>query len=355
MAGRSALFLPDTDPKAGAGHMIRCLSLAEAMAAADWSCHLAVQTGAKGWLPRLQDWPGRPHVVAASDNPTALSGLGRYDVVVVDNYRVDAEYERACRSHGRYVVAIDDLANRPHDCDLLLDQTWGRQASDYAGFVRQGCHFLLGNAFTLISQEFPRLQAETMTRRRTSDRIHRILVSAGAVDSHDLTSRFLDALGTLRTTDRIDVVLGPGAPHRERIHEKVRAMGNGAYLHLGTDRMADMMSAADLALGAAGVSSWERCCLGLPALVLIAADNQRLVARTLAEHGAAEVLGAEHEVSRERLASAIRELLGSPSRLLAMAEAGISLCDGQGSSRVTVTIGELLRLFDAASGIPEVA
>lgn len=333
-SGPVAVFLPDSLPKSGGGHVIRCLALAEALAARGWQCRLLARPGSCARIPRLAGWPGTVVELPDPEDARAVAeAAGASHWAVVDNYRLDARFERSCRDWAEHVAVLDDLADRDHDCELLLDQAQGRQASDYARRVPAGCTVLTGSGHALLLPEYGKLREAALTRRRAGGRTGRILVSFGAVDSVDMTSRALDALAEAGLTAAVDVVLGPAAPHLEKVRVLAAAL-QSVRLHEGTDRMAGLMAEADLALGAAGVTSWERCCLGLPALVVPVAGNQEPTARALGQCGAATVLEPVASVDAQALAGAMARLWHSPNELSGMAEAAAALCDGGGAGRM---------------------
>lgn len=332
---KRAVFRFDAGPTLGAGHAARCLTLADGLAAAGWDIAFAVGPGTVEVAPALK---GRVcHALAAAPAEEAAemgSRVGPCDLLVVDHYGRDAEFERACRAFAKRVLVIDDLADRPHDCDWLLDPTLGRQAANYAPLMPKGCRLLLGPDHALLDPRFAMLRPESLSRRRRLKGPVRLLVSFGGTDPHDLSARALDAAARASLPVSIDVVLGTGASGAETVRAAAARLGGRAMVAVGVTDMPARMAAADLALGAAGGTSWERCCLGLPALVVIVADNQRLIAAALAEAGAAEVLGDHADVDAAAIAAALSRLCADPARLAAMSARAAAVCDGLGVRRV---------------------
>ncbi|HTH15906.1 MAG TPA: UDP-2,4-diacetamido-2,4,6-trideoxy-beta-L-altropyranose hydrolase, partial [Magnetospirillum sp.] len=277
-------------------------------------------------------------VLADDGMPGAIAGAvcGKADLLVVDHYRLDEGYERAARAHARHVLVLDDLADRRHDCDILLDQTCGRSAADYRPLVPAHCRLLTGSRFSLLRPAFRSSRAASLARRREG--VSRVVVSLGGTDPDNVTPRILDALADLPLA--IDVVMGGGAPHLEAVRAAVARLPS-ARLHVNVADMATLLAQADLAIGAAGTSAWERCCLGLPTIVVVLADNQRLIARNLAEAGAALVVSPEPS----ELRAALRQLQ-APGALARMSEAAAAVCDGDGVARLCDTIDDLLASED---------
>jgi UDP-2,4-diacetamido-2,4,6-trideoxy-beta-L-altropyranose hydrolase len=324
-----ALFRVDAAPAIGGGHVMRCLALAGALGESGWTCRFLVGGGTVATVPALAQ---AGHAVYEGEK-CWRAAPGMADLLVVDHYRLDAGYEGGWRAGARRILAIDDLADRRHDCDLLLDPTAGRVAADYAGLVPPGCRLLLGPEYALLRPEFARRRGEALARRGAGP-VRRVLIAPGATDPTDLATTLIDAAETLPGV-AIDVAIGSAAPHLQRLRERA---ARSPRLHLQVDEpdMAGLMVAVDLCLGAAGGTSWERCCLGLPSLLVVIADNQELVARGLVAAGAVELATAEHPAA---LAAALRRLIEDGARRRVMSAAAAALCDGEGARRVAALLG----------------
>jgi len=343
-AGRppaTAVFRCDADPASGAGHVYRCLSLAMRLAALGWRCtfavgHQTVPALARAGFAVMPLPPGEEAELRALTAAPA-------ELLVIDHYGRDARFESACRSAFGRILVLDD-APRPHDCDLLLDATPGRTPADYAGLVPAQAGLLCGPAFAALRPDFIEHRATALARR--SGRLDRVLVSIGGSDAGGATALAAEAARRALPDARIDVVAGGAAPGLPGIRRA--AAGIGGTLHVDTDAMAGLMAAADLAIGAPGGSSWERCALGLPALLFTVAANQRANAAALAAAGAAEDLGPPDAWSVERLADRIAALARDPHRLRAMGRAAAALTDGNGALRVAMALAGTAQAGDRA-------
>jgi len=340
-----AVFRCDAGVALGGGHLRRCLTLAEALAANGWRIAFAVRPETLAFLPRdlaLQpDWivldaveEHEPAVMAAR------VGAAGADLLVVDHYRRDRRFEAACRRFALRIAVIDDLADRPHDADLLLDQTFGRSERDYAGLVSRRCVTLCGSGCALLRSAFAEMREPALNRRRQGRPVGRVLIGMGATDADDLTSLAVAAVGLvserLGRPFTLEVVLGAGAPHLDALRR--RLSGFPAWsIHVDASgrAMARLMASADLAIGAAGTTSWERCCLALPTVCVVAAENQAKIAAELAAVGACHVAAAG---APEGLAAAVGALCRDDGARLAMAEAAAAVCDGAGTGRVVGAI-----------------
>ncbi|MBK1719494.1 UDP-2,4-diacetamido-2,4,6-trideoxy-beta-L-altropyranose hydrolase [Thiocystis violacea] len=338
----------------GSGHVMRCLTLAEALRARgaearfltrDQPGHLGAEICAQGHdcsllppavtvpVPRSEqvDWLGVSIEAELTDCAQALGTAG-FDWLIVDHYGLDRRWESAMRPWTQRLMVIDDLADRPHDCDLLLDQNLVDEAETrYRELIPSGCHLLTGPTHALIRPSFHALASETEERTR----LDRLLIFFGGTDPFDLTTMALDDLDGRALS--ADVVLGAGNPHRERIERMCQDSGGRWTLHVQTHRMAELMANADLALGAGGSTHWERCLMGLPALVVTVAANQIATTQRLHEHGACRWLGDAERLGRGALGSAIDDLQHAPMSLNAMsraAQAVIPATEEGGSARV---------------------
>jgi UDP-2,4-diacetamido-2,4,6-trideoxy-beta-L-altropyranose hydrolase len=338
-----AVFRADGGPQLGGGHIARCLTLADELRKRGWTCAFAVSDETAVTLPGLAKAGHAvltlPAVLAPETEAATLAAHWRdgADLLVVDHYKRDSGFEAPCRPWAKKIVVFDDLADRPHDCDLLLDPTLGRKSAQYRGAVSATCIMLLGPEYALLRPEFAAARPTTLARRQTPE-LRRVLISFGSTDPVDASGACLDVFKQYGFDVAVDVVLGAAAPRLERVRKQVAALPR-AKLHVETQEMAKLMAEADWALGAAGATSWERCCLGLPAFVSILAPNQVTIASALAAAGAVRVAGPWHPVLAERM---VRELtLLTPARMAPMIAAAAAICDGSGIFRVAEAIERL--------------
>ena len=276
-------------------------------------------------------WLGTDWQTDAQQTREALGAEG-VDWLVVDHYALDHRWEQALRPHSRRIMAIDDLADRPHDCDLLLDQNLGRQAKDYCGLLSRHTQTLIGPAYALLRPEFAQWREHSL-KRRAQPQLKNLLITMGGVDKDNVTCQVLKALTAchLPTDLRITVVMGPHAPCLAGVHQQAAQMPWPTQVLVGVNAMAQLMVDSDLCIGAAGGTSWERCCLGLPTLLLVLADNQLPGAQALEKAGAALVVGNARlvlQVFEKHMQTDANVQLKS----LALAAAAVS--DGLGVQRI---------------------
>lgn len=352
-------FRTDASLEIGSGHVMRCLTLAEGLHRQGAACrflmrehrgHLIDMVRERGFVVVALDggaqtakhdapaawthasWLGCSWRADADQTRHAL-GYGSVDWLVVDHYAIDAEWERSMSDVCRHLLVIDDLADRPHHCDVLLDQNLGRDGRDYATLVPEDCTLLIGPTHALLRPEFAAHRAESLLRRRPP-RLQHLLVAMGGVDAGNATGRVLTALrdSPLTPESSITVVMGRQAPWLQSVQTQAADMPWPCKVLVQVDDMARLMTECDLAIGAAGGSAWERCSLGLPCLLIVLADNQRAGTRALAASGAAIMLADNEDLPAElgtRIAS-----LKNADALSRLVDAASAVTDGRGVERV---------------------
>jgi UDP-2,4-diacetamido-2,4,6-trideoxy-beta-L-altropyranose hydrolase len=252
------------------------------------------------------------------------------DWLVADHYALDARWEEAMRPLTKRIMVIDDLADRHHACDLLLDQTFGRQEVDYIPLVPDGCKLLCGSQNALLRPEFAALR-EYSLKRRAQPVLKELLITMGGVDKDNVTGAVLRALQTcsLPGDCSLTVVMGQAAPWLQEVEAIASVMPRPTRVLVGVTNMARLMADSDLAIGAAGSTSWERCCLGLPSIMLVVADNQMKVAKGLEEVGAAFLCLSGPSLPK-RLDLLLAALYADTKRAALMSDAAAKVVDGDG-------------------------
>jgi UDP-2,4-diacetamido-2,4,6-trideoxy-beta-L-altropyranose hydrolase len=347
-----AVIRADATLTIGNGHVMRCLALAQALTRSGVDTVFICRPLPGDLIAYIQSQglqvlvlPPLPQAVS----PDAESLLPHWQLdaeqcldllkgetvqwLIVDHYGLDAQWHQCMRPVCQQIMVMDDLANRPLDADALVDQNPGRQAADYQDYVPATAPRYIGPAYALLKPEFAGLRAQSLARRTQDTGLH-ILVSLGGVDANNVTQAVLLALeqAALPAHTRITAVLGLHAPWREAVAQTAMHMSYPTQLISHTEHMAELMCDADLAIGAAGTTALERCCMGLPSIQLVLADNQAIAAHALAQAGAALTIPWQTDLSAA-LHLALAEVL-QPERLQHMQNAAAQLVDGLGCQRV---------------------
>lgn len=352
------VFRADAALVFGSGHIMRCLTLASTLRehgvvvffiCREHEGHLCDLIEGRGFTvsrlpapkgglsqadstPAHAAWLGAPWQEDFEQTRVAIEALGvKPDWLVVDHYAIDQRWERALRSSVGHIMAIDDLADRVHDCDLLLDQNLAAERhTRYRDKVPNCCGLLLGPEFALLQASYAKLHDRVPPR---DGPIRRIFIFFGGADTHNLTGRTLNAFLSLNRSDiQIDVVIASSGPYAESVRLQVAGHDN-IHLHHNLPTVAPLMVAADLAIGAGGSTSWERLCLGLPALVITSGENQRPIVGELHAQGLIRWLGHHDNVDESAIARALAELLqrGADKDWSLRCQA---VLDGKGAERV---------------------
>lgn len=330
----------DSSTLIGSGHLMRCLTLAEryrkdgnlvTFVCRDLPGNMAYLVSDKGFaltmLPAAEERPDLTGYAKwltvtqeqdADETIAAIKKIGLIDRLVVDSYAIDSIWEKRLRSYVTKIMVIDDLANRQHDCDILLDQNFYlNKESRYQGLVPEYCQLLLGPKYALLREEFYQVRKSMRVR---DGQLRNILVFYGGVDATDETSKAIQALQTLQDTGalhdvQVTVVVGASNERKEDIASRCKQAGF-QYL-CQVSNMAELMEEADLMLGAGGSTTWERCFLGLPAIVTAIAENQVQICEDCAKEGLIFYLGYWDKVRQEDICKAINKLM-VPSQLLSI-------------------------------------
>ena len=287
--------------------------------------------------PAHAPWLGCDWQIDAEQTHAIMETL-HPDWLVVDHYALDQRWEVALRPYCQKLMVIDDLADRPHQCDMLLDQNLGRQLQDYSSLVPTKCKVLIGPQYALLRPEFAGLRLYSLQRRQ-QPAFKKLLITMGGVDQNNATGQVLQALQScnLPQACRIRVVMGPNAPWLQQVRAIAEGMPWQTEVLVNINNMAQTMADSDLAVGAAGSTSWERCCLGLPTLIVVLADNQRLSAQALKDANAAFLIGDMNDIY-EKLPLAINASM-IRYRLQQMIAATNSISDGRGVDKVLSIMG----------------
>lgn len=360
------LFRVDASILIGSGHLMRCMTLAHAMREYGWQVQFCCREHPGHqiqWLERQgftcltlpllavatdtlpfnsaqegdRQWLGATEAEDAAAVLQVLKDAAlQPDLLVIDHYGLGVQFESALRRHCRNILVIDDLANRQHDCDFLLDQNLLPDAAGrYQDLLPGTCQQFIGPAYALLRPEFSqaptteKAQAIAITKDFSASP-HQLLVFFGGSDIDNLTALAIAALQQLQNSAWLaDIVIGSANPHLSLLQQLCEGDPR-LTLHVQTPGMAMLMAKAQLMLGGGGSTHWERCAMALPALVVSLAPNQQPTSVYLAELGACVYLGHGYELSAGKLCIEITQLLAAPAKLLQMAEVAAKLVAPEG-------------------------
>jgi UDP-2,4-diacetamido-2,4,6-trideoxy-beta-L-altropyranose hydrolase len=336
------LVRADAGARSGVGHLMRCLALAAAWRRRGGSVTFLSRCEAPELGERVERGGHRFDALAAqypdpADLDATLAMLGTLNDpwIVADGYHFDGVFHQRLRQAGYRVLVVDDHVRLPrYHADVLVNQNIYAEALEPC--TDSDTQMLLGTCYALLRPEFVE---RTRTPRAIPPVARRVLVMLGGGDLDNVTARVVQALrqsSLAPSGGRIDavVVVGAANPHRRQLEDLVAAAGGSVQLVRDPPDMAELMAWADVAVSAAGSTCWEMAFLGLPALLLVTAENQGPVAAGVDAAGAAINLGWHHTVSPEHLADALSALCRDPVLRAAQCRAGQRLVDGRGADRV---------------------
>lgn len=341
MKKNSVVIRADSSVVLGSGHIMRCLTLADVLVAkgvnvificSPMAGDMSDYIRQKGYVVLLlKPTTAQGEFVWENDAKQVSSLLTDFEQTVgwliIDHYQIDIKWEKTVRPFVRNILVIDDLANRKHSCDILLDQNYYLNMQiRYCELVPIQCRQLLGPTYVLLRQEF--LTGRKRLRFRDGQ-IQRILVFFGSSDPTGETMKVLKALSDWKRSDvAVNVIVGNSNRLKDEIYSACLTMPNTSFA-CQVDNMAEFMLQADLAIGAGGSATWERCCLGLPSIVIVVADNQAEVTEAVASTGAIVKLGSHTAVDESQILAILIYLSSHPEVLRKISQQAFSLMGDQ--------------------------
>ncbi|OXS79298.1 UDP-2,4-diacetamido-2,4,6-trideoxy-beta-L-altropyranose hydrolase [Domibacillus enclensis] len=307
------LIRTDASVTIGSGHVMRCLTIARALRK-------------KGHRVTffMKELPGNLIELVQENGFSLTNTWQSADICIVDHYQMDQRQETSIRSFVKKIVVIDDLANRPHDCDVLIDQNIVPNFKNrYADLVPDHCVTLLGPKYLIVRDEFTK--ERTTISPRTGE-VNRLLIFMGGSDPSGETLKVLQALqGIEHRISHIDVVVGIGNPDRSYIKQLCEEQG--FHYHYQIEYMASLMARADFSIGAGGSATWERCYVGLPSSSTIVAENQSEATQTAASLGAVWNIGWHEQVTGYTYEQIILSLPNKIEEIKQLSMSGLELTE----------------------------
>lgn len=340
---KKTVFRVDSSFQIGSGHLMRCLTLAERwqdtseifFISRDLPGNMTGLIEERGYnlllLPNIEKdvsltgYEAWLTVKKSTDMEQCGSLLAdlRPELLVVDHYALDEEWERAVRPLVKEIMVIDDLADRKHDCDILLDQNYSPDfLTRYNGLVPSDCRLLLGPRHVILRREF----YEQKPRKRDGT-VKNILVFFGGSDLTDETMKSLLAIENLKRDDiTVNVVVGSSNKNKEAVRLFCAERKQMNYF-CQVNNMAELMQQADLALGAGGTTTWERCYLGLPTLLISIAENQEKSSMILGKKGIINYLGKSEDITADILSRELEKIIDKKDYLLLLQKRSLLLME----------------------------
>ena len=298
-------FRVDASLQMGTGHVMRCLTLAQVLkengANVEFICRrhkggLIGKIRSNGFIvhelglfeeAKVDTKLAHSHWLGATQRQDANDCIDifkakKVDWLIVDHYSLDEQWQKRLRPYCEKLMVIDDLADRKHQCDILLDQNYGRSPKDYEAFISESTKLLMGAQYSLLRPEFEQWRQYSLDRRKEAN-FKSLLLNMGGTDPDNITEKVVERLRTANLPKDIviTIVMGKTAPHLQSVKSCASKLPYRSEVKVDVDNMAEVMANSDIAIGASGSTTWERCCLGVPTIQLITAYNQKFVAQQL--------------------------------------------------------------------------
>ncbi len=350
-----AVIRADASIEIGTGHVMRCLTLAHALKKRGVTVSFITRQHPGNLIAEIKQQGFEVYPLAAkpddddqapgaktNDYASWLGATQTQDAdasqaiinklqptwVIVDHYALDRTWHDKIKPACEAVLVIDDLADRHYHCDVLVDQNAGATPMQYARRVPADCQILTGPRFTLLRPEFKTLRSAAIARRQTTTKVARLMINMGGVDKDNITGQILEKLTqcSLDSLQEIIVVMGPHAPHLAAVQDVAQTSQVTCRVLTNVSNMGELMCEVDLAIGASGATTWERCCLGLPTIQVVIAQNQKNLAQALAAKHVVKLAGNPAEVSEY--------LRTANTWFKAYSHNALQVTDGEGADRV---------------------
>lgn len=351
----------DSSLSIGTGHVVRCLNLANALRNTGAKCHFISKQHTGNVIPKIhchgfsvsiipgapepenyivdeKSWLNATQAQDASDFISLVEQASvKPDVIIVDHYSIDYEWEYSVKKQYPLVrlVVIDDLCNRPHYADVIIDQTFKRTPEEYGALNKANGQIFSGTSYALINPAFVALSAKSIKRKKALQDPKSVLITMGGVDAQNVTEMILTWLNENEIIffEKITIVMGRASPHQSAVREAAKHARLPVEVLVDVDTMPELMLEHDLAIGALGGTTWERCVMGLPAVNIAIADNQMTIAESLRSSGA--IVLYANSLQPQTFTSALIDLITHYKEHMLLA---MDICDGHGISRVVQNI-----------------
>jgi UDP-2,4-diacetamido-2,4,6-trideoxy-beta-L-altropyranose hydrolase len=310
----------DASLKMGTGHVMRCLTLAQVLKENGGDVEFICRKHEGNLIDKIHSsefavhelrlceeiefdnklahshWLGATQQQDADDCIDILK-VEKTNWLIVDHYALDEQWQKKLKPYYEKLMVIDDLADRKHQCDILLDQNFGRSSKDYEILTLKSTKLLMGPKYALLRPEFEKLRQYSLDRRKKAN-FKSLLINMGGTDPDNITEKVIEKLqvANLPKNVIITIVMGKTAPHLQSVKRCASELPYYSEVKVDVDNMAEIMANTDIAIGASGSTTWERCCLGVPTIQLITAFNQEFIAQKLEKINAVKLVNIDNMV-----------------------------------------------------------
>lgn len=337
------MFRVDASRSIGNGHLMRSMALAKGLKQCGIECLFVSQDLDGNLIKYLES--NDFEVMRINNEKSGIKVVSqiRPKLLVIDHYKINSDAESSYRNYVKKLFVIDDLANRKHNCDILLDQNLGRKRNDYRLLVEEKTKLLIGPKFALTRDEFFRYRKISLNRRGDNfGQPLKVLVSMGGTDQGGYTSKAIEAIASsgLHSDTVVTILISSNSSNISKIRKSLKLLKYPSNLIIDPSNIAELMAYSDFSIGALGSTSWERCILGLPSISVCVAKNQKSIGESLAKAGASLVIGRKR--FKEDLIEELSKIKNGESFLSKQSRFASTICDGFGVQRVIGKISEIV-------------
>lgn len=338
----------DATTDIGAGHFFRDLALAEAAIDHDIPVIMAMHRPAQTFIDiaaasqiNVQSIDATPNSPEDAHQLNQLAKDLPAKALVVDGYHFDTAYYQRLIREDFTLAAIDDIAHQHFPVDILVNVNPHADTLNYD--VPSDARLLLGVKYTLLRRQFRQARAALDAKGGpvVPEQVSKIIITLGGGDPTNETAKVLQALNLANYKGQADVIIGPANPHRHTLEELATSSKADIRFHQNVQNMAELMLGQHLAICAAGGTSWELACLGVPMMQMVIAENQHPIADYLSQNSLALFSGWNHNTTSDLIAQQLTSLSLSKQRRFEMTQQAKALVDGTGSTQIIKSMMEL--------------
>ena len=322
----------------GGGHIVRCIALAQELKARGWQVDFLTSAITLKLFPQLDSLGFGVEITAVKNESDEIKLYKGVDLLIIDHYDITSQYEAMAAKEVKRLLVIDELGDKRHVCDMLIDQTLGRIEDDYVDLVPRETLLRIGPKFALLRPKFFALREDARFKRSLETEIQRVVINFGATDGKSLSPLAVRALVKSGLRVPVDIIIGGSARSLNELENMVSSMPFPIKVHVDAPNVAELLLAADIGIGASGVGALERCSLGLPSISVVTAMNQSQQALALSDAGATLNAGCWREITEESLRAMIYKITQDPSMRSEMSIKCMAICDGKGVNRIAQEI-----------------
>ncbi len=340
----------DASHNIGSGHVMRCLTLAHALKN-QYHIQFLCRPHTGNMIATLQDmgfsvtplkkdptntpWTDITQNEDAQQCLQTIKTLKSIKLIIVDHYALDHIWETQLKPYTHKLLVIDDLADRPHNCDYLLDQNQLTDTHPYKNLLSAQTRVFLGTKYALLRNEFTQWRNAALKRHTNNQQPRHCLINFGGMDSDDLSTQTLHILSQTTLIKHLDItlIMGQHAPHIHKVKQLIQHIPHPVKLIIHCQQMAKEMTQADFIIASSGSTVWEICCLALPAIIIVEAENQHTIAQHIQQKNAAIVLNSP-KLLKTHIVHAITRLINEPDYYQNIARNAAQQCNGNGVKNI---------------------